>query len=788
MKDLEYQRKAVRNLTDKLIYQIKDNSGRSCIVFNAPTGSGKTVMTCDTLAGLAEAMRESGYDNGCDCAFIWIAPRDLHTQSYNKLKNILHYTNRLTPLSIDEIDSSAGIKAGEILFLNWESINGKNNRNTRDRENSVSLFEIVRRTRESGLPVVVVIDEEHMFWTGTADRSALVLDRIAPDVELRVSATPKTKTFDDIEKVQRGEVVRAGMIKKKIMLNPGIDTGTGDISLDERLLDAALKRRESLAKAYAAQGENINPLLLIQLPNDTSAGMTAEDSAVATKVCNILSRKYDITEGNRRLAVWLADRKVNLDGIEDDSNMTQVLLFKEAIALGWDCPRAAVLLIFRKLQSDEFTEQTVGRIMRMPRQHHYSDESLNLGYVYTDIAKDKIRIVAEDQSYILRGVIAAKRRGDIIDFSLPSVYYDRPAGSRNRLRASFRNDLFDTFADEWHLTLESGILDTADLGDFADIPGLAAAMSQSSAATTAENCRIAERELGLSLDAGDIVAAIPVNTSFENYEHTFEVEQVRIARTDAEIDTVFRRFVNGFGGAFESNGGNRSDMIASYLLEAVDRFFGITGTDAKKSVLAAGNKDKFTYIIDRALERYSASLESVKNAAARKISATEWSLPAERLYDDRTNEASDGFSTHALQPMVRPADPSAPERLFEDYIENNAGNIDWWYKNGDSGMQHFAIAYTNENGGRSLFYPDFIIRMKDGRVYIFDTKSPGSDPTRAHLKHNALIEYIAERNAEGGSFDGGVVIRPEGKDYWVYPRLTISGTTGPYKGWKQLSL
>ena len=138
--------------------------------------------------------------------------------------------------------------------------------------------------------------------------------------------------------------------------------------------------------------------------------------------------------------------------------------------------------------------------------------------------------------------------------------------------------------------------------------------------------------------------------------------------------------------------------------------------------------------------------------------------------------------------MVRLADPSAPERLFEDYLENNAGNIDWWYKNGDSGMQHFAIAYTNENGGRSLFYPDFIIRMKDGRVYIFDTKSPGSDPTRAHLKHNALIEYIAERNAEGGCFDGGVAVRPEGKDYWIYPRHTISGTSGPYKDWKQLSL
>lgn len=82
--------------------------------------------------------------------------------------------------------------------------------------------------------------------------------------------------------------------------------------------------------------------------------------------------------------------------------MAQVLLFKEAIALGWDCPRAAVLLIFRKLQSDTFTIQTVGRILRMPEQKHYSNDILNFGYVYTDIAKDKIEIVTADADYIVK--------------------------------------------------------------------------------------------------------------------------------------------------------------------------------------------------------------------------------------------------------------------------------------------------------------------------------------------------------------------------------------------------
>lgn len=790
MKEFDYQNRAVRNLTEKLIYQIKENPGRRCIIFEAPTGSGKTVMTCRTLAGLSEAMRDRGYDNACDCAFIWIAPRDLHIQSYNKLKNIFSDTNRLATRTFGDIDPSEGIRPGEILFVNWESVNRKKNVIVRDRENCVGLYEIVRRTREAGLPVVVIIDEEQMFWTGTADKSAQVLERIDADVELRVSATPKTRLFDDIEKVQRGEVIRAGMIKKEIVLNPDVDvTDSKDITLDERLLKAALERRDRLAEAYAAQGENINPLLLIQLPNDTSDGMTAEDTAVAAKVTGILRRRYDISEENGRLAVWLASRKVNLDRLEDDDNMVKVLLFKEAIALGWDCPRAGVLLIFRKLQSEAFTVQTVGRIMRMPRQRHYRDNSLNLGYVYTDIAKDRIKIVTEDQSYILRDTIAATRRDGVGDFSLPSVYYDRPAGSRNRLRSGFRKDLFDTVADKWHLSYDIDAPVAGDLGDFADIPGLAEALAQSSVTTVEHNRRIARRDVRLRLDADTIEAAIPMNVRFQNDVQELEVEQVRFARTDAEIDTVFRRFVNGFGTSYESNGGNRTDMIATYLLETVERFLGVAGTAAKKLILSEGNRDKFAFILDSALERYGDTLESVKTSSARKVAPIEWSLPSERFYDDRTNEAVAGFARHALQPFVRLiSNASTPERAFEEYLENHSDGIDWWYKNGDSGMQHLAVPYTKLTGEKSLFYPDFIIRMKDGRIFIFDTKTAESEPATAYLKHNALRDYIAALNADGRDVDGGVIIRPDGQSYWIYPRHDIATTAAPHSSWTQFSL
>lgn len=48
----------------------------------------------------------------------------------------------------DEIDQSEGIQPGEILFVNWESVNKERNVMVRENESFASLYEIARRTQE----------------------------------------------------------------------------------------------------------------------------------------------------------------------------------------------------------------------------------------------------------------------------------------------------------------------------------------------------------------------------------------------------------------------------------------------------------------------------------------------------------------------------------------------------------------------------------------------------------------------------------------------------------------
>ena len=224
MKNIPYQQNAVNELTDKTIRLLNLGGKRHKIVCEAPTGAGKTVMTCQALANITDELKERGDSRYQEVAYIWFAPRKLHLQSYVSLKNAFGETRKLRPVMFDEIDQSEGIQSGEILFVNWESVNKESNVMVRENESFASLYEIARRTQEEyDLPIVAIIDEEHMFWSKTADKSAAVLERINPAVELRISATPKTLHPDEKVKVYRQDVIAAEMIKKEVVLNPDIE-------------------------------------------------------------------------------------------------------------------------------------------------------------------------------------------------------------------------------------------------------------------------------------------------------------------------------------------------------------------------------------------------------------------------------------------------------------------------------------------------------------------------------------------------------------------------------------
>ena len=95
------------------------------------------------------------------------------------------------------------------------------------------------------------------------------------------------------------------------------------------------------------------------------------------------------------------------------------------------------------------------------------------------------------------------------------------------------------------------------------------------------------------------------------------------------------------------------------------------------------------------------------------------------------------------------------EMLFEKHCEKRE-DIDWVYKNGDSGQQYFSIVYIDAMQHQWLFYADYIVKKKDGTVWIIETKggeSRGKDKNidiQIENKFNAFKLYAAEHNLHWG--------------------------------------
>ena len=183
------------------------------------------------------------------------------------------------------------------------------------------------------------------------------------------------------------------MIKKSVQINPDLPKEDDNMTLklepgidrDDFILKKSIEQRNKILKTYRDQDIDINPLLLIQLPNRK----TEQDEKLKENILMRLDNEFKINTSNKKLGIWLDDEKKNLEALEENNNQVQVLIFKQAIALGWDCPRAHVLALFREWKHEAFSIQTVGRIMRMSDVeygHHQSNfEILNHAYIYTSI-------------------------------------------------------------------------------------------------------------------------------------------------------------------------------------------------------------------------------------------------------------------------------------------------------------------------------------------------------------------------------------------------------------------
>jgi len=244
-KTLKYQEKAI----DKLVKQaneLLEHSGPKTCIFKALTGSGKTIMMAEFLSRLVENRKD-----GKTFSFIWATPRKLHNQSREKLEDYYKDTRTLLCSNIEDLTDKK-IGENEILFLNWESINKKDNVFVRENENDFNLTSIVENTLEEGREIILVIDESH--HTASAENTKGLVEIMKPKITIEVSAIPHM-TSDYRVVVEFEDVKAEGMIKKEVAINPELKEenleGKGN---DEFILKQAIAKREELKRHFEAIG------------------------------------------------------------------------------------------------------------------------------------------------------------------------------------------------------------------------------------------------------------------------------------------------------------------------------------------------------------------------------------------------------------------------------------------------------------------------------------------------------------------------------------------------------
>jgi type III restriction enzyme len=739
-----YQETAIDELRDKVNSLIKKEGNKIC-VFKAPTGSGKTLMMAEWMMRFCDPYSRN---DGRTFSFVWIAVNKLHDQSHGSLKKFYELKGAGLRCSYFHELEDRKIKQNEILFLNWASINNEDKVIVRANEKDNNLSSVIDRTKEAGRTIILIIDESH--HTAKSENSKALINNLGPKITIEVSATPELSDFDERVTVDIEDVKAEGMIKKEIVVNPGfknyiVDPKKNDQTADELILKSALQKRIDLKNKLEKEGSNVNPLLLIQLP-DTKKGVPDKKEDVE----NLLA-KFGYTTKNGKLAIYLSekDNKINLANIEKNENEVEVMMFKQAIALGWDCPRATILVLFRQWKDETmtFSIQTLGRIMRMPEQKHYKNQELNIAYLYTSLQDINTRILKGASSGIKP--LTSYRDDKYKNIDLVS-YHSKRFREETRLSSNFVP-----------LFLEAG--KKTSLKD-------------------------------VSLKSGVVKTTMIRDGRVENADKEIvkiESETFSIPKTESELQYAFDMFVLD---NLQPDFAPETRSIKR-INDSIYTFFNARRTEDEwpkiQVAILSSEKNKQAVIdtINLAKELYKTEVGKGKRELIQNEEP--WNIPEAINFEPSFVEQQHKRSI--MQPYYARSRDGEGGKLFEDSdIENDfikylekADQVAWWFRNGKQDGTYFAVPHI-EHGQEKPFYVDFIVMMKDGSIGLFDTKG-GYTAELAKSRSEGLAKYIKENSKKNKKLFGGIVLHDK-KSWRLNDKEEYSYDPNNLKDWDFLDL
>lgn len=694
----DFQEKAVIKLLDI----VTDSRSKQTITVKSPTGSGKTIILIDFVEEYLTKINSR-------TAFIWLCPGkgDLEEQSRQKMRKFAPH--RHTQNLFDSLQN--GFEAESTTFINWELVTKKGNTSIRDSERK-NLFDRIADAHRAGIEFIVIIDEEHSNNTAKAKT---IIDAFSAKNIIRVSATAiENKRYEYFE-IDEVDVIGEGLITKALYVNEGLADGMEVADDYDCLLDLADSKRKDIAARYKELGKAIRPLVLIQFPNGQPETIRAVEKKLES-----MGYTYD----NGMVSIWMSEDKRDLpDNLTENDATPVFLLMKQAISTGWDCPRAKILVKLREGMSESFEIQTIGRIRRMPEAKHYEDDLLDFCYVYTFDEKYKAGLMSSiDKAYETRRLfLKDKCKTFTIEKQVRDLDFDG-LGEREVLIK-----IHEALVKKYNLgsdkKMNKMLLSDAGYVFGTDIHGQAlqgefvrtSALADSHSYITTHK-RVGTHKHGIQL------------------MHSIDAIKSSIGMAQNKVKTILERLFR--------KGGNPSKKLIA--LETPEFYAFVINNQHKL-------KEEFRAVTAQMAVQLTMTLQPKKSPfriPEQDFFKYDPGVKNEVEYlSNAYHEYTSGFATSVVR--------STCEMLFEQHCEGR-DDIEWVYKNGDTGQQYFSIVYVDGIQKQWLFYADYIVMKRDGTIWIIETKGGETKGKNKNIddqienKFNAFKAYASGKELRWG--------------------------------------
>jgi hypothetical protein len=404
----DYQNEAVLDVLDNLRKARKswrEDADRHAFSLTAATGSGKTVMAAAVFEALFHGDDGFNFDRDPGAVVIWFSDDpSLNEQTRFRLMESSDRLRHTDLVVVEKTFNRMKFEPGKIYFLNTQKLGKKSLlvRGSDDEEmdgtfpemrpdlRSHTMWDTIRNTiEEPALSLYFVLDEAHRGMGKENREKSTIVKRLingekgVPGIPVVWGISATVQRFNKAMEVATNRttlppvtvdatrVQESGLLKDTIVLDiPDEATGDFDTVLVRRATDKLRVSTKEWA-TYAEQqdsDESVLPLMVLQVPNTPNPreiGRALETifqrwpELLETSVAHVFGEHTTHTFGKYSVPYIQPQR------VQDDT-WVRVLIAKDAISTGWDCPRAEVMISFRPARDQTYIAQLLGRMVRTP--------------------------------------------------------------------------------------------------------------------------------------------------------------------------------------------------------------------------------------------------------------------------------------------------------------------------------------------------------------------------------------------------------------------------------------